>query len=40
MDVLSTVINYALLVLTAVVVWFAWQTVRESRKATKATRTP
>jgi HD-GYP domain-containing protein (c-di-GMP phosphodiesterase class II) len=36
MDVTGTVINCALLLLTAAVVLFAWQTVRESRKATKA----
>jgi len=35
-DVLGTVINCVLVVLTFAVVWFAWQTVRESRKATKA----
>jgi hypothetical protein len=34
MDVLGTVVNCALFLLT--VVWFVWQTVRESRKATKA----
>lgn len=36
MDVLGTVINCVLLVLTFAVVWFAWQTVRESRNATTA----
>jgi hypothetical protein len=36
MDVLGTVINAVLLVLTAAVVWFAWQTVKESREATGA----
>jgi hypothetical protein len=35
-DVLGTVINCVLVVLTFAVVWFAWQTVRESRKATTA----
>jgi hypothetical protein len=38
MDVLGTVINFVLLLLTAAVVLFAWQTVKESRKATKAAR--
>jgi hypothetical protein len=37
-DVLGTVINCVLLVLTFAVVWFAWQTVRESRNATTAAR--
>src|SRR5579859_581445 len=35
-DVLGTVINCVLVVLTFAVVWFARQTVRESRKATTA----
>jgi hypothetical protein len=38
MDVLSTVINCVLLALTAVVVLFAWLTVKESQKASKAAR--
>lgn len=38
MDVLGTVINCVLVVLTFAVVWFAWQTVREGRKATTAAR--
>lgn len=38
MDALGTVINCVLLVLTFAVVWFAWQTVKEGRKATTAAR--
>ena len=38
MDVLGTVVNFVLVALTLAVIWFAWQTVRENRKATKAAR--